>query len=72
MRRLALVGLLGMGIATSLFSGCVVRERPATVYARPGGCPGGYWIEGHRHGPYGRWHPGHWRCPGVVDRIEIY
>jgi hypothetical protein len=49
-------------------SGCVVRER--TVAARPGACPGGVWIEGH-YGPRGRWHPAHWRCPGVVERIEI-
>ncbi len=34
--------------------------------ARPGHCPGGYWVEGH-YGPRGRWHPGHWRCPGVIE-----
>jgi hypothetical protein len=65
--RLILAGLLFLSVGTGL-SGCVVRER--TVAARPGTCPGGYWIEGH-YGPRGRWHPGHWRCPGVVERIEI-
>ena len=49
-------------------SGCVVRER--RVVARPGACPGGVWIAGH-YGPRGRWHPGHWRCPGVVEKVEI-
>ena len=56
--------------AVSGLSGCVVRER---TVARPyggGGCRGGYYVEGHR-GRRGRWHPGHWRCPGEVDRIEI-
>jgi hypothetical protein len=48
-------------------SACVVRER---VVARPSGCPGGMWVEGHR-GPHGRWHQAHWRCPGVVERFEI-
>jgi hypothetical protein len=64
--RLILAGLLFLSTATGL-SSCVVRER---TVARPGGCPGGVWVEGH-HGPRGRWHPGHWRCPGVVERIEI-
>jgi hypothetical protein len=40
--------------------GCVVHER---AVARPAGCPGGYWIEGHR-GYHGEWYHGHWRCPG--------
>jgi len=66
-KRLMLAGLLFVSGAGAL-SGCVVRER--TVAARPGRCPGGYWVEGHR-GPHGRWHEGHWRCPGVVERIEI-
>ena len=64
--RLILAGLLCLSAATGL-SSCVVRER---TVARPGGCPGGVWVEGH-HGPRGRWHPAHWRCPGVVERIEI-
>ena len=46
---------------------CVVREQ---VVARPGTCRNGVWVEGHR-GPHGRWHPAHWRCAGVVERIEI-
>ena len=63
-------GILGLALLAAMISsaaGCVVRER---VVARPGACPGGVWIEGHgdRHG---RWHRAHWRCPGVVDRIEI-
>ena len=33
-------------------------------------CDGGVWIEGHR-GPHGRWHDGHWRCPGVVEEVEV-
>jgi hypothetical protein len=67
LKRLMLAGFLltsGLG----LVSGCVVRER--TVASRPGRCPGGYWVEGH-HGRHGHFHPGHWRCPGVVEGIEI-
>jgi hypothetical protein len=64
--RLILAGLLFLSAATGL-SSCVVRER---TIARPGGCPGGVWTEGH-YGRRGHWHPGHWRCPGVVERIEI-
>lgn len=65
--RLIVAGLLFLSAATGL-SSCVVRER--AVATGPGRCPGGVWIEGH-HGRSGRWHPGHWRCPGVVERIEI-
>jgi hypothetical protein len=71
MRKLSWLGLvlgLVMGSATV---GCTVRE---TVVARPAaapGCRGGVWIQGH-YGPRGRWWPGHWRCPGTVERIEIY
>ena len=64
LRRVMAILFLGMTV-----SGCVVRER-RVVTARPGGCPGGVWIEGHR-GPRGGWHHGHWRCPGMVERIEI-
>lgn len=67
MRRLLGLGVLGALLATSL-SACVVREERV---ARPGYCAGGIWVEGH-YGPRGRWHPGHWRCPGVVERVEIY
>jgi hypothetical protein len=59
------------GLAMALggaVSGCVVREQ--RVATGPGGCPGGVWIEGH-YSPRGYWHRGHWRCPGIVDRIEI-
>jgi hypothetical protein len=66
MRKLFLA--FGLLVATAGLSatGCVVRE---TRVARPG-CSGGFWVEGH-YGPHGRWHPGHWRCPGVRERIEI-
>ena len=53
----------GIGIVTPA---CVVRE---TRVARHD-CAGGVWIDGH-YGPRGRWHPGHWRCPGGYERIEI-
>jgi hypothetical protein len=43
--------------------GCVVRE------VRGPACAGGVWIAGH-YGPRGRWHPGHWRCAGVVEVVE--
>jgi hypothetical protein len=48
-------------------SGCVVEER-SSVRRPP--CPGGWWVDGH-YGPRGRWHPGHWRCPGVVEVVEV-
>ena len=67
LKRLLLAGVMLISSAGAI-SGCVVRER--TVASRPGRCPDGYWVEGH-HGPRGHWHPGHWRCPGVVERIEI-
>ena len=49
-------------------SGCVVHE--TQVVRAPPHCPGGVWIEGH-YGPYGHWHPGHWRCPGVVEEEVV-
>ncbi len=56
-------------VVVALLSGCVVEERPAVV--RPAApCRGAVWVEGH-HGPRGRWHPGHWRCPGVVEVVEV-
>jgi hypothetical protein len=74
MRRFIVRFMVGLGLVTALSavgsSGCVVRERRYANYPPAGGCRGGYWIEGH-YGPRGRWHPGHWRCPGVVERIEI-
>jgi hypothetical protein len=49
-------------------AGCVVREREVV---RPvPACRGGVWVEGH-YGPAGRWHPAHWRCPGVVEEEVI-
>jgi hypothetical protein len=67
MRQLLSFGILGAALIGSL-SACVVRERRV---AHAGPCAGGVWIEGQR-GPRGRWHEGHWRCPGVVERVEIY
>ena len=59
-RLAGILPILGLAIALgTLAEGCYVG--PA-----PGHCPGGYWIEGH-YGPRGRWHPGHWRCPGVIE-----
>jgi hypothetical protein len=49
-------------------AGCVVREQ--RVAEGPRGCRGGAWVDGH-YGPRGRWHPGHWRCPGAVEEVEI-
>jgi hypothetical protein len=57
-RMLAIFGLcLALG---TIGAGCYVGP------AHPCHCPGGYWVEGH-YGPRGRWHPGHWRCPGVIE-----
>jgi hypothetical protein len=67
-RVVAALGLLATLSAVGA-SGCMVREQ--RYAARPGpACRGGYWVEGH-YGPRGRWHPAHWRCPGVVERVEI-
>jgi hypothetical protein len=55
-----------LGIAVTTLSGCVVYERPVA----PRGCAGGFWVRGH-YGPRGAWHPGHWRCPGVVEVVEV-
>ena len=57
-RMLAVFGLM-IGLVV-VGAGCYVGP------ARPGHCPGGYWVEGH-YGPRGRWREGHWRCPGVVE-----
>ena len=55
--------LLVAVLAAVAFSGCVVEERTS---ARPAPCRGAVWVEGH-YGPRGAWHPGHWRCPGVIE-----
>ena len=47
-----------------LAGGCVVHEQVA-VRPAPPPCAGGVWVDGH-YGPYGHWHPGHWRCPAPV------
>ena len=65
----AVAGALLVASLPVVSTGCVVEER---TYARPvrPACPGGIWIQGH-YGRYGRWHPGHWRCPGVVEVVEV-
>jgi hypothetical protein len=65
--RAVLVPCMVAFAALSL-SGCVVEERGYARHEPP--CPGGRWIEGH-YGPYGAWHRGHWRCPGVVEVVEV-
>jgi hypothetical protein len=59
--------LLLLGVGGGILSGCVMEERPVRP---PRACVGGVWIRGH-YGPRGVWHPGHWRCPGVVEVVEI-
>lgn len=62
MKRFLLLGLA----LSALLQGCVVR---APVYAGPR-CGGGpaVWVREH-YDRRGVWHPGHWRCPEV---IEVY
>jgi len=63
--------VISVGLALSLVviaSGCVERE--VVVERQPRACAGGVWVEGH-YGPLGRWHHGHWRCPGVVEVVEV-
>jgi hypothetical protein len=59
-------------ILTSVLGACAPRREVVVVRearpARP--CRGGVWIEGHR-GRRGLWHPGHWRCEGVVEVVEV-
>jgi hypothetical protein len=62
-RRLLRLGILGI-VLSGAASGCVVHERPA--YYGYSGCAGAVWIQAH-YDRYGRWHPSHWRCPGVVE-----
>ena len=64
MRRLLRFGVLAALLGAST-SACVVREQPVVV-ARPAPCAGGYWVQGH-YDRVGRWHPSHWRCPGVIE-----
>jgi hypothetical protein len=61
--RVALLSCL----TSMVLLGCVVEERPVR-HPRP--CAGGVWVAGH-YGPRGHWHPGHWRCPGVVEVVEV-
>jgi hypothetical protein len=64
--------ILPIGVALVVVpavSGCIVEERPVVV-RRPPPCPGAMFIGGH-YGPRGYWHPGHWRCPGVVEVVEV-
>jgi hypothetical protein len=68
LRRFVLA-VTASSLTLAAIPGCVVQER--VVVARPAPpCPGAMWIEGH-YGPRGRWHHGHWRCPGVVEVIEV-
>jgi len=61
--------MLGLAaLVTIALPGCVVHERE--VVRAPPRCPGGVWVEGH-YGPQGRWHPAHWRCPGVVEEVVV-
>jgi hypothetical protein len=67
LKRTFLLVVLTTTVAT--IAGCVVEER--AVVERPRRpCPAGAWVEGH-YGPRGRWHPGHWRCPGVIEVVEV-
>jgi hypothetical protein len=66
MRYVLALWLGSLLIGSALSVGCVVEE--PGYRARP--CAGGVWIRGH-YGPRGRWHPGHWRCPGIVEVIEV-
>ena len=65
--RFALPLALVLASATAV-AGCIVEERPVVHRGPP--CPGAMWIGGH-HGPRGYWHPAHWRCPGVVEVVEV-
>jgi hypothetical protein len=48
-------------VLTPLLSGCATYVRPGPVIvAGPPPYAGAVWIPGH-YGPYGGWHPGHWR-----------
>jgi hypothetical protein len=63
------MALFGLLLFTSVGqAGCAPRVVVVEHARAP--CPGGVWIEGHR-GPRGHWHPGHWRCPGVVEVVEV-
>lgn len=59
--------LLSVGVV-GIVAGCVVEERTVARPVRP--CAGGVWIGGH-YGPRGHWHEGHWRCPEVVEVVEV-
>jgi len=48
-------------------TGCVVEDRGYRPEPR---CRGAVWVDGH-YGPRGAWHAGHWRCPGVVEVVEV-
>ncbi len=57
--------LLALALVGAAASSCVVHE----TEVRHSPCAGGVWIGGH-YDAVGRWHPPHWRCPGVVEIIE--
>jgi hypothetical protein len=59
--------LAALAVTLASLSGCVVEERGYRPEPR---CRGAFWVEGH-YGPRGAWHRGHWRCPGVVEVVEV-
>jgi hypothetical protein len=60
--------LVPAALIAVMLPACVVEEH---TEARPvPRCRGASWVEGH-YGPRGAWHAGHWRCPGVVEVVEI-
>jgi hypothetical protein len=68
-----MMNLLGRSFAVLGFAflvgGCVTQER--VVERRPPPpCAGAAWVPGHT-GRSGNWHPGHWRCPGVVEVMVV-
>jgi hypothetical protein len=64
MRRRTLKWTLGLALVTS----CMVQETVA-VSPIPPGCDW-IWVDGHP-GPWGGWHPAHWRCIGYPDEIVM-
>ena len=60
MRRMVKLGLIALTLGGPR-AGCVVHERVVAHPASP--CAGAVWIQGG-YDHYGRWHSGHWRCPG--------
>jgi hypothetical protein len=53
-------------VSLALVSTCQVRETVA-VAPFPPDCDWVF-VEGH-FGPWGNWHPSHWRCYGYPDQL---